>query len=141
MGGNGRLATTVPTRLTPAEGRKFGLTVGTAFLVLGLYLFWRGRGVGAFSMGILGGLLILGGIVIPGSLGPLFRAWMALAKAISGFTTPVFMGIIYFVVITITGIILRLTGHNAIMRKKDAASYWIPRKADKKHYNPMERQF
>ena len=94
----GRLATGVSARLTPAEGRKFGLLVGGAFLVLAA-IFWRGsHSTLAWIAGCLGGGLVVGGALAPGRLGPVYAAWMALALAISKITTPVFMGIMFFLV-------------------------------------------
>ena len=46
----------VPARLTPAEGRKFGLTVGAAFLVLAAIPWWRGHRIARdCACGALGG--------------------------------------------------------------------------------------
>ena len=77
MEGDAGLEAGIPTRLTPAEGRRFGLTVGVAFLVLaGLLHFWRHKETAAVVAGGLGVLLVAAGLVIPGRLGPLHRAWM-----------------------------------------------------------------
>ena len=54
------MARTVPTGLEAREGRKFGFTVGTAFLVFGGIALWRGRLLVAQVLWGLGGLLILG---------------------------------------------------------------------------------
>ena len=88
----------VPAGLTPQEGRRFGLAVGTAFLVLGALLWWRGRPLAFAITGMIGALLVGGGVIIPGQLGPLYRLWMGLAKAISKVTTPILMATIFFLV-------------------------------------------
>jgi Saxitoxin biosynthesis operon protein SxtJ len=121
------LATGVPARLTPAEGRKFGLLVGAAFLLLAA-VFWRGsHSTAAWISAVLGGGLVLGGALAPGRLGPVYRAWMALALAISKVTTPVFMGIIFFLVITPAGVLSRLVGHRPLIRRRDAGTFWESR--------------
>jgi hypothetical protein len=90
--------------LTKSQGRKFGLTVGIAFLALTALLLWRQRETIAYVTGTLGGLLVLGGLVIPTKLGPVERAWMAMAHKISKVTTPIVMGIVYFIVIAPIGL-------------------------------------
>ena len=51
-------------------------------------------------LGALGGALALAGLVVPRDLGPVERAWMGLAHPISKVTTPIFMGVMYFLVLT-----------------------------------------
>jgi len=60
--------------LSSAEGRRFGLTVGAAFLVLGGALAWRGRAVAPVALA-LGALLLAAGVIVPTRLGPITRAW------------------------------------------------------------------
>ena len=77
------MAGRIPARLSPAEGRKFGFTVGLAFGVLAGITWWRDH---PLLMQVFGGLavvLILAGALIPGRLGPVYRAWMGLALLIS----------------------------------------------------------
>jgi hypothetical protein len=139
MGGDVGLATGIPTRLSAREGRKFGLTVGIAFAVLGVVAWWRGREPLAIAFVALGGLLILAGLVVPGRLGPVQRGWMALAHAISRVTTPVFMGIVYFVVLLPIGATMRLFGHNALTTHHRGDSVWVARGENRR--SDLKRQF
>lgn len=125
MGGEDRLATGIPARLTAAEGRKFGLTVGAAFLVLAGISLWRKHPIPAGVFGALGALLLASGAVIPARLGPVNRAWMGLAHAISRVTTPVFMGVIFFLILTPVGLVMRLFGRNPLVRRTVNRSYWV----------------
>jgi len=128
----------IRTRLTPREGRRFGLTVGAAFCVLAGLFFLRHREVGAVVAGTLGGLLLLAGLLLPGRLGPVYDAWMGLAKAMSKVTTPIFMGLVYFLVFAPMGMLRRATGKNPLARPGEAG-VWIPR--DPSHRSDMSRQF
>jgi hypothetical protein len=134
------LAARVPARLTNAEGRRFALTVGTAFLALAAVAWWRGRLIPCWGLGTLGALLILAGLTIPARLGPILRAWMALAHLLSRITTPIFLGIVYFVVLTPVGWLKRLFGSRPL-RRPLGPSAWITRAPDARRSLDMQRQF
>ena len=130
----------IPVGLTPAEGRKFGFLVGGAFLVLSTISVWRGHIIAPRVLAPLGVLLVLGGLFIPGQLGPVYRAWMGLAAVISHFTTPIFMGIVYFLVLTPMALLRRVIGGNPIVHTASANSYWVSHPAPPKAQD-MEHQF
>ena len=128
-----------PEAYSAAEGRKFGLTVGAAFLVLAAIFFWRSKEIPLYVTATLGAALAAGGLVVPGSLGPVQRAWMRLALAISKVTTPIFMSIVYFIVITPFGLVRRTFGAHPMKHPLGSGSYFHVREAGKK--SDMRRQF
>jgi hypothetical protein len=134
------LAGRIPARLTAAEGRKFGLVVGAAFLVFGGLMWRRGHLPPAYVAAGLGGLLFLAGLTAPQRLGPVYRAWMALARAISKVTTPIVMGAIWFLVITPAGLLVRLFGHRPLSHPRDATTFWHTRPAGERR-SVMDHQF
>lgn len=117
----------IPARLSPAEGRKFGLTVGAAFGVLAALMWWRDHQTPLYVFGALCVGLLTAGLLVPGQLGPVYRAWMGLALLISKITTPVFMGIVFFVVIMPVGLLMRAFGRNPVRHQPVNGSYWAPR--------------
>lgn len=121
------MAGRIPTRLSPAEGRKFGVTVGLAFAVLAGITWWRDHPLMMQIFGGLSGALILAGLTIPGKLGPVFRAWMGFAHLISRVTTPIFLAIVYFLVIAPIGLLMRLFGKNPLQHKPEEGSLWLSR--------------
>ncbi len=122
------------------KGRRFGLVVGAAFLALAAFSYWRGRHTSAVVLGLLGGALALAGLIIPRQLGPVERGWMVLAHAMSRVTTPIFMGLIYFLVFTPVGLARRALGKNALVRPATGGSYWVPRAIGARR-SDLERQF
>ena len=130
-----------PAPYTAAQGRKFGLTVGLAFLALGGVLVWRGKPTAATVLGALGAVLVLGGLVAPAALGPIDRAWMALAHRISKVTTPIFMGVVYFGIMTPAGFIRRRAGSPIVAPREPGASRWEPHPVAAPTGARMERQF
>jgi len=135
------MAEGVPARLTAAEGRKFGLTLGIAFLAIGGLLYWRGKPTRAMVAFTIGGLFVLAGLAIPTQLGPVERAWMGLAHLISKVTTPIFMGVVYFVVMMPIGFIRRAMGSPIVAEKSRSASRWQPHTPAEALGENMERQF
>jgi hypothetical protein len=133
------LAASSPARLTPAEGRKFGLTLAAAFGVLAAIAWWRGGERAPIVLGTVAALFLLGGVLLPTRLGPVQRAWMGLAHAISKVTTPIFMGVVYFLVITPAGVLRRLFGANELRAAQGKASGWVDRRATPR--GDLTRQF
>lgn len=135
------MAHRVPAGLTKSEGRRFGLAVGGILVGLGLIAIWRGHPVSSKVMLVIGGLLFLGGALIPGRLGPVYRAWMGLALVMSKVTTPIVMGALYFLVLTPVGLIRRALGKNAMIRAEENGSYWVAREPGGRPATHLERQF
>lgn len=128
---------------TASNGRKFGFTVGVAFGVIALISLWRHHSTAPKVFGAIAAALIVAALLIPRSLETVERLWMRLAHAISRVTTPIFMAIVYFVVLTPMGILRRTFGSNPMVHKAEADSFWIarpPREKEKQRLG-MERQF
>ena len=131
------------SRLTAAEGRRFAWTLALAFAVLGSLTQWRGRERAALVFAVAAGLFLLAGLLAPTRLGPVERAWMGLARAISRVTTPLFMGIVYFIVLTPTGLLRRALTKRTLGPPRSAETFWVTRKAadPEAARRRMERQF
>ena len=129
----------IPARLSKAELRKFGLTVGAAFVALAAISRWRGHSTSSLVFGVIGALLIAGGGIVPAALAPVYAAWMALAKVLSKVTTPIFLGVMYFVIFTPVGVIKRAFGGNQLVREPKEGSYFIKR--ERKVSGSMENMF
>lgn len=126
-----------------ARGRRFAITLAVAFAVLGLVAYLRHRTVTFDVLGTLAAVFAVAALVIPSKLEPVERGWMALAHAISKVTTPVFMAIVYFVVLTPIAFIRRLAAGNPLAHKAESGSYWVARKKldPEAARRRMERQF
>ena len=134
------MAAGIPARLTAAQGRRFGLTVGGAFLVFAGIAYWRGHPTTTNLLGAIGGVLSVAGLVIPTFLGPVERAWMQLAHLISKVTTPIVMGVMYLVVLTPVGLLRRTIGGNPMVHELHDTSYWRSRPEGNRAGN-LTRQF
>jgi hypothetical protein len=141
MAGEGRKERAVPARLTPEKGRSFGLTVGGAFLAIGAFVWWRGHVKTAAVLGALGLALAAAGLAMPTRLGAVERAWMGLAHAISKVTTPIVMGLMYYLVLTPIGIARRVFGANPMVHRPSAEGYWKERPEGERRTASLRRQF
>ena len=135
------MADGIPARLRVAEARKFGLAVGAVFLGLGALLWWRGRASSPLVFGAIGTALIFLGALIPAALVPVRRVWMGVAEGISKVTTPIFMGVVYFGILTPIGLGRRLFGNSPVKRQSDSDSLWIVRDDRTRKPEDMEHQF
>ncbi len=136
------MAPGISARLSPSELRRFGVTVAIPLALLAALGVWRGHTV---LPAMLGGLaIILGGLalVAPGLLGPVHKVWMGGAHAVGWFNTRVLLGLVYFLIMTPTGVVMRLMGRDPLDRRvHDRSSYWVPRKPHPDPRDAMERWF
>ena len=132
------MAERIPARLTAKEGRDFAFPVGGAFALLAVIAFWRHHPVSWRVFAGIAAALLVSGALVPRSLGPVQRAWMRLAHALSKVTTPIFMGVVYFVVLSPIGIVMRAMGKSPLARVKPGDSAWIVRE---KPSSDLRRQF
>ena len=122
--------------------RKFGLTVGGVFLLLGVMLLLRHRSSYPLFCGA-GALLVTLGVIWPRALKYIYIAWMALAFTLGFVMSNVILTLFFFAVVTPIGLLARLFGKDFLARKWDeqAPTYWIPFAREAKPANSYERQF
>jgi len=134
------MAQDLSARLTAAEGRRFGYTVGAALLVLAAAAWWRDHPGPAAVFSLLGAALLLGGMTAPRMMLPVRDRWMWLAERISRITTPIVMGILYFLVITPVGLLMRLTRRAPLTAPKPGDTVWATRASNARR-SDLRRQF
>jgi hypothetical protein len=123
------------------EDRKFVFTVSAAFVFLTGILMWRGRPAIAMIPAGLAALLMLLSVVQARWIPGIRRAWMAGAHAISRVTTPIILGIVYYLVLTPTGLIRRLLGKSSLRATERHDSFWATREVKARPPADMRRQF
>jgi len=112
----------------PADLRKFGLTVGGAFTLLALWFGLRHQPFGPYLLIPAVPLGVLG-LVCPRSLKPVFIGWMAMALTLGTIVSTVLLTLLFYLVVTPTGLLARGFGQDFLSRKLDrqATSYWRSR--------------
>ncbi len=108
--------------------RRFGLSVGGVFLLLGTVSWWRGHVIAPRVMWTLGGPLVVGGLVAPALLAPVERVWMAMAEVLGRVNTRIILTVLFYLVITPVAWIRRLSGDPLDRTMRDGrASNWVKR--------------
>ena len=89
--------------------RGFGLTVGGILLLIAAVRVWLHDGYGAIEpvLGAVGLALVVLGLVAPGSLAPLNRAWTKLGLLLFKVVNPIVLALIYLTTIVPIGLIMR----------------------------------
>jgi uncharacterized protein involved in cysteine biosynthesis len=94
-------------------------------------------------MAILSALFFGAGLVIPFALKPVYILWMKLAFVLGWINTRILLILIFYLVFTPVGLLMRVLGKDHLERKieKNKASYW--KKREKKVFIPADykRQF
>jgi len=110
--------------------RGFGLTVGGILLLIALVrAYFYGLGWVQYGLGGIGVALLGLGLLAPGSLRGLNRAWMKLGLILFKVVNPIVLALIYGTTMVPIGLVMRAIGHDPLRLKLDpkADSYWIPR--------------
>ena len=131
------------TILTPDRKglREFGLTTGSIVAGLfGLFFPWLLERALPVWPWIVCGVLAGWGLLAPMSLGPVYRVWMRFGLLLNRVTTPIIMGLVFFIAITPLGFVRRLFGRDSLARRFDQSeSYRIP--SEKTPPENLERPF
>ena len=117
--------------------KKFGITMGIAFLVITLLMLIRHRH-SVIPTSIISALFFVVSLTIPGVLKPVYIFWMKLAFVLGWINTRLILIIIFYVLFTPVGLIMRLFRADLLDRKIDRNrdSYW--KKREKKVFNPTD---
>ena len=124
------------------ELRKFGITMGAVFVVIGGLLWWRGKDYYLYFLGLSAAFFFFG-LAIPSLLKPIHKFWMALAVLMSWVMTRVILCILFYLGITPMSFLANLFGKDFLglkFGKNINSSYWIP-KEKTKNKSDYERQF
>ena len=121
-----------------SSNRSFGIVFFIVFLLIALYPLLKGNDLRIWSLVISFIFLILG-LINSKILTPLNRLWFKFGLLLGKFISPIIMGIIFFIVVTPIGIIMRLFNKDLLNLKfNKKETYWIDKKGPK---SKMKNQF
>lgn len=118
--------------------RSFGLLFFIIFLLIGIWPLKDGENLRIWSI-FLSSIFLLLGLINSKFLTPFKIFWIKLGDFLGKLISPVVMSIIYFLILTPTGLIMRLLGKDILKLKKNKnKTYW--QKKDK-NVSKMKNQF
>jgi len=129
---------------SPKTLRWFGVLLGLFFLVVGSLLRWRaGPGTASTVLFALAGALPLLYYLVPPLRRPLYLGWVYAAWPIGLALSFALLAVVYYLVLTPIGLLMRLFGYDSMKRTfdREATSYWVPRSPDKVDPKRHFRQF
>ena len=121
-----------------SSNRSFGLVFFAFFLIIGLWPIFEYEQVRIWSI-IAALIFLILGILDSKYLTPLNRFWMKFGLFLGKIISPIVMGIVFFLVVTPIGILMKIFGKDLLnIKYKKNQSYWIYRK---NKFGSMKRQF
>ena len=111
-----------------SSNRSFGLVFAGVFLVIGAGPLFFGHSIHLWSL-LLSAVFAVLALIAPAVLAPLNRLWTKFGLLLHKIVSPVVLGIMFYLVITPMGAVMRLLGKDPLRLRKDrdAATYWIER--------------
>ena len=120
------------------SNKSFGIVFFIVFLLIAFYPLINQENIRIWSLVISLVFLILG-LKNSNILSPLNKIWFKFGILLGKIISPIVMGMIYFLVVTPTGLLMRLFGKDILNLKfNNDRSYWIEKKEPK---SKMKNQF
>jgi len=122
-----------------SSNRNFGLVFFVVFLIVGLWPLINSGPIRIWSV-IISLIFLVLGLMNSKMLTPLNKLWFKFGLILGALIAPIVMGLIFFLVVTPIGLVLKLFGKDLLNKKYKSKknTYWIKRD------NPigsMKRQF
>ena len=125
-------------KIKVGSNRSFGVVFSIVFLIIALLPLINGNSIRIWSV-ILSLIFFILGLLNSNILFPLNRIWFKFGIILGGIVSPIIMGLVFFLVVTPTSLILRLFKKDVLsLKKNNSMTYWI-KKLDKK--SKMKNQF
>ena len=126
------------SKIKIGSNKSFGIVFFTVFFIISIWPLLSANEIRYWSLVISVVFLILG-IINSKILTPLNKVWFKIGILLGNIISPIIMGIIFFLVVTPTSLIMKILGKDLLNLKKNTKnSYWI----EKKNKNSrMKNQF
>ena len=120
------------------SNRSFGIVFFVVFLIIGLWPIINNGDIRNWSV-IISVIFLVLGLLNSKVLTPLNKAWFRFGIFLGNFIAPIVMAIVYFLVVTPIGILMKIVKKDLInLKKNNNKSYWIEKNEIK---SSMKNQF
>ena len=121
-----------------SSNRSFGIVFFIVFLLIALYPLLKGNDLRIWSL-LISFIFLALGLINSKILTPLNKLWFKFGLLLGRFISPLIMGIIFFLVVTPIGIIMRLLKKDLLnLKYNKKETYWIDKSGPK---SKMKNQF
>ena len=120
------------------SNRSFGIVFFVVFLIIGLWPLINNGDIRNWSV-IISAIFLVLGLLNSKVLTPLNKTWFRFGIFLGNFIAPIVMAIVYFLVVTPIGILMKIVKKDLInLKKNNNKSYWIEKNEIK---SSMKNQF
>ena len=121
-----------------SSNRSFGIVFFIVFFLIALYPLLTNQEIRLWAL-IISVIFLILGLLKSKLLNPLNKLWFRFGIFLGKIISPIIMGIIFFLVVTPIGIIMRLLGKDLLnLKYNKEKSYWIEKDGPK---SKMKNQF
>jgi len=121
-----------------SSNRSFGIVFFVVFLLIALYPLINDNQIRLWSF-IISLIFLILGLIKSRILTPLNKLWFRFGLFLGRIISPLIMGIIFFLVVTPIGFIMRILGKDLLnLKYNNKRSYWIEKTGPK---SKMKNQF
>ena len=125
-------------KIVISTNRSFGIVFFIFFFIIATYPLINGGDIRIWSIFIAVIFLILG-LLNSRILTPFNKIWFKFGVLLGNLISPIILGIIFFLIITPTSLIMKILGKNLLnLKKNNKSSYWVERPKIK---SKMKNQF
>ena len=120
-----------------SSNKSFGIVFFIVFIIVGVYPLVSNEEFRLWAL-ITGLIFLILGLINSSILTPLNMLWFKFGLLLGRIVSPVIMALVFFCVVTPTGLIMKLFNKDLLkLKKKNKESYWIERKSK----SEMKNQF
>ena len=127
------------SKIKISSNRSFGLVFFIVFLIVGLWPLTHENPIRIWSV-IISLIFLILGLMKSKLLTPLNILWFKFGMILGAIVAPIIMGVVFFLVVTPIGLVMRIMGKDILNKKydKNKKTYWISRN---KNMGSMKKQF
>ena len=107
------------------SNRNFGIVFSIVFLIIAIWPILNQNEIRIWSM-IISLIFLILGLINSKFLSPLNKAWFKFGLILGSLIAPIVMGIVFFLVVTPTGLIMKALGKDLLgLKRNKNNTYWL----------------
>jgi hypothetical protein len=126
----------------PSE-RKFGITLASLLLIVGIYAVFRNLGWRWCAVALTGSASVAAiTVMAPSTLAPLNTGWFYVGDKMGKVISPLVLGVVFFGLLAPIAVVARALGRDTLrLRTRSVGSYWIDAAMPHSNAHSFESQF